>query len=181
MLLLILANVLWVMSLYALTLFFYVILKPVEASKRQRSELPFVSVIVPARNEEGKIGRCIESLLKQNYPNFELIVIDDRSTDSTGDIIASYAAKDSRVKFVKGKDAPSGWIGKCNALAHAVGYASGEWFIFTDADTCHRPNSIADSVSYGIDNKIDLMSFLPMQELGSFPEKLIMPILLSAF
>lgn len=181
MLLLILANVLWVMSLYALTLFFYVLLKPVESSKRQHSELPFVSVIVPARNEEGKIGRCIESLLKQNYPNFELIVIDDRSTDSTGDIIASYAAKDSRIKFVKGKDAPSGWIGKCNALAHAVGYASGEWFIFTDADTCHKPNSIADSVSYGIANKIDLMSFLPLQELGSFPEKLIMPILLSAF
>ena len=125
----------------------------------------------PCKRTLGNVTLCPDSV----------IVIDDRSTDSTGDIIASYAAKDSRVKFVKGKDAPSGWIGKCNALAHAVGYASGEWFIFTDADTCHRPNSIADSVSYGIDNKIDLMSFLPMQELGSFPEKLIMPILLSAF
>ncbi|HNG76378.1 MAG TPA: glycosyltransferase family 2 protein [Candidatus Obscuribacter sp.] len=178
---LMLVNTLFIMALYALTLAFYVLLKGVEPSRRKTSELPFVSVIVPARNEEGKIGRCIESLLAQNYPNFELIVIDDRSTDKTGEIIASYAEKDSRIKFVRGKDAPSGWIGKCNALAHAVGYASGDWFIFTDADTYHHPNSVVDSVSYGMANRIDLMSFVPMQELGSFPERLIMPVLLSAF
>lgn len=183
---LMLFNTLFIIALYGLTLAFYIKLKPVESCQSSGKEasaqdLPLVSVIVPARNEEGKIGRCIESLLNQNYPNFELVVIDDRSTDSTGDIIASYAARDNRIKFVKGKDAPSGWIGKCNALAHAVGYASGDWFVFTDADTCHHPNSVADAVAYGIKNKIDLISFLPMQELGSFPERLIMPVLLSAF
>lgn len=176
-----LVSTLFIVALYGLTLAYYMLLKPVESSKRADRDLPFISVLVPARNEEGKIGRCIESLLKQNYPNFELVVIDDRSTDKTGEIIEKLAAQDSRIKFVKGKDAPSGWIGKCNALAHAVGYASGEFFIFTDADTYHHPNSLRDSVSHAIDNKIDLMSFVPMQELGSFSEQLIMPVLLSSF
>lgn len=176
-----LVSTLYIMGMYALALAFYILLKPVEKSRRSDKELPFVSVIVPARNEEGKIGRCLESLLKQDYPNFELVVIDDRSTDSTGAIIAAIAERDPRVKFVKGKDAPSGWIGKCNALAHAVGYASGDWFIFTDADTYHHANSLRDSVSYAMVNKIDLVSFVPMQELGSFPERLIMPCLLSGF
>ncbi len=144
-------------------------------------DLPFVSVLVPARNEEGKIGRCLESLVKQDYPNLEIIVIDDRSTDRTGEIIEQYAKQDSRIKFVRGKDAPDGWIGKCNALAHAVGYASGDWYLFTDADTCHRPNSVRDSVSYAVQDKCDLVSFVPLQELGSFWERLIMPVLLGSF
>ncbi|MBX9693316.1 MAG: glycosyltransferase family 2 protein [Cyanobacteria bacterium] len=170
-----------ILGLFGLTCAFYHFMKPVDKSKLDNKELPLVSVLVPARNEETKIGRCIESLLAQDYPNVEIIIIDDRSTDSTGDIIASYARKDSRIKFVQGKDAPPGWIGKCNALAHAVGYASGEWYVFTDADTYHHPNSVRDGVSFGIENKNDLLSFIPMQELGSFPEQLIMPLLLSSF
>ena len=176
-----LLNTLFIIVLYGLTFAFYVLLRPIERSTKKDAELPFVSILVPARNEETKIARCLESLLAQDYPNFELVVIDDRSTDSTGTIIAEIAARDSRVKFVKGKDAPSGWIGKCNALAYAVGYASGDWFVFTDADTYHQPNSLRDSVAHAMTNKIDLLSFIPMQELGSFAEKLIMPVLLSAF
>jgi len=176
-----LVSTLAIMILYGATLIYYVLLKPVETSKRSDRDLPFISVLVPARNEEGKIKRCLDSLLKQNYPNFELIVIDDRSTDSTGQIIQEIAEGDVRVKYVKGKDAPSGWIGKCNALAHAVGYASGEFFIFTDADTYHHENSLRDSITHAMDNKVDLMSFVPMQELGSFSERLIMPVLLSSF
>jgi len=182
-----LLNTLFILALYGLTLAFYVLLKPVETSRKYDKDLPFVSILVPARNEEGKIARCLESLLAQDYPNFELVVIDDRSTDRTGEIIGQIVAaelekgNDSRIKFVHGKDAPSGWIGKCNALAYAVGHASGDWFIFTDADTYHHPNSVRDAVSHAMDNKIDLLSFVPMQELGSFPELLFMPVLLSAF
>ena len=170
-----------ILGLFGLTCAFYYFMKPVEKSDIPEGSLPLVSVLVPARNEETKIGRCIESLLNQDYPNFELIVIDDRSTDSTGDIIAAFAAKDKRIKFVQGKDAPTGWIGKCNALAHAVGYASGDWYVFTDADTFHHPNSIRDGVSHAINNKNDILSFVPVQELGSFWEKFIMPVLLSTF
>lgn len=176
-----LANTLLIAGLLLLTYAFYHFLRHVAPSKIPDRDLPFVSVLVPARNEETKIERCLRSLLNQNYPNFELIVIDDRSTDRTGEIIQSFANQDKRVKFVHGKDAPSGWIGKCNALAHAVGYASGDWFVFTDADTYHRPNSIRDSVSYAIENKADLVSFVPLQELGSFWERLVMHILLSSF
>jgi len=176
-----LTNLLFVLALFGLTSAFYYFLRTVEKSKLADKELPFVSVLVPARNEEGKIGRCLESLVKQDYPNLEIVVIDDRSTDRTGEIIEQYAKQDSRIKFVRGKDAPDGWIGKCNALAHAVGYASGDWYLFTDADTCHRPNSVRDSVSYAVQDKCDLVSFVPLQELGSFWERLILPVLLGSF
>lgn len=170
-----------ILGLFGLTCAFYHYLRQVERSTIPDKSLPFISILVPARNEEGKIERCIESLLNQDYPNFELIIIDDRSTDRTGEIIEGFAARDSRVRYVQGKDAPDGWIGKCNALAHAVGYASGDWLVFTDADTYHNPNSVRDAVSHAVVNKLDLLSFMPMQELGSFPERLIMPLLLGSF
>jgi cellulose synthase/poly-beta-1,6-N-acetylglucosamine synthase-like glycosyltransferase len=114
-----LISTLFIVALYGLTLAYYMLLKPVESSKKAERELPFVSVLVPARNEETKIARCIESLLAQDYPNFELVVIDDRSTDSTGDIIQAIAERDNRLKFVRGKDAPA--AGLANAmLAHAL-------------------------------------------------------------
>ncbi len=170
-----------ILCLYGLTLVFYALLRQVNSSQLNDSELPFVSILVPARNEETKIARCLDSLLKQNYPNFEIVVIDDRSTDLTGEIIQKFAQEHKNIKFVQGKDAPNGWIGKCNALAHASGYASGDWFVFTDADTCHAPNSVRDSVSYAMEHQVDLLSFVPMQELGSFWERLVMPALLSSF
>lgn len=176
-----LISTLLILSLFSLTCAFYHFLKPVESSKLDDKSLPFVSVIIPARNEEGKIGRCIDSVLKQDYPNFEVVIINDRSTDRTGDIIGEFAANDKRIKFVQGKEAPDGWIGKCNALANAVGYASGEFFIFTDADTFHHPNSIRDAISHAIVEKCDLLSFVPVQELGSFWERLVMPVLLGSF
>jgi len=170
-----------ILGLFGLTIAFYFFLRGVDRCRLPDHELPFVSILVPARNEELKIGRCLESLLNQDYPNFELVVIDDRSTDRTGEIIEQFAKKDNRVKFVRGKDAPDGWIGKCNALAHAVGYASGDWFVFTDADTCHKPNSVRDAVSYALSTKSDLISFVPLQELKSFWERVVMTVLLSSF
>ncbi len=177
----VLINTIFIFLAFALTCAFYTFLQKVKKSTIPSRDLPFVSILVPARNEEGKIARCLDSLLKQDYPNFELIVIDDRSTDKTGEIIEDFARRDSRITFVKGKDAPAGWIGKCNALAHAVGYASGEYYVFTDADTYHEPNSIRDSISYAVENKADLVSFVPLQELGSAWERLVMPVLLSSF
>lgn len=177
----ILVGTLLVTALAGLTFAFYAFLRAVPRSAIADRDLPLVSVVVPARNEETKIRRCLESLRAQNYPNFEIVVIDDRSTDSTGEIIEALFKIDSRIKFVQGKSLPDGWIGKCNALVHAVGYASGEWYVFTDADTCHSPNSIRDSVSYAITNKADLVSFVPVQELGSFWERVVMPVLLGSF
>ena len=84
---LIFLNVLLVLALAGLTFAFYSLLQTVDKSTLSDKELPFVSVVVPARNEEGKISRCLKSLLQQDYPDFEIVVIDDRSTDSTGHII----------------------------------------------------------------------------------------------
>lgn len=178
---LVLGTTFLMIGLLWLTCSFYNHLQPVASSSLPDKDLPFVSILVPARNEELKVGRCLQSLLAQDYPNFEIVVIDDRSTDRTAEIIQSFVDRDHRIKLVHGKDAPSGWIGKCNALAHAVGYASGEWFVFTDADTYHHKNSVRDSVTFGLKGKADLASFVPLQELGSFWERLVMRFLLSSF
>jgi chlorobactene glucosyltransferase len=160
---------------------FYGYLPKVLPGKLKDSDLPYVSVVVPARNEESKIGRCLTSLAKQDYPRFEVIVIDDRSTDNTANVIAQTVAQYPIIKAVAGVDTPDGWIGKCNALAQASKYATGDYYVFTDADTCHNKNSIRDAVTYALTKKIDLLSFLPLQELGSFFEKLVMPVMLGSF
>jgi len=177
----VLINTILVLVFAVLTWAFYEFLRPVHRSSLTDQDLPFLSVVVPARNEELKIERCLGSLLKQNYPRYEVVVIDDRSTDATAEIIARIAAGDKRLKFVQGTSLPPGWIGKCNALAHAVPYASGDWLLFTDADTCHNESSLRDSVSHALANQADLVSFVPLQELGSFWEKVVMPVLLGSF
>jgi len=174
-------NTALVLVLVALTFVFYALMSRVERSPGGKRDLPFISIVVPARNEEGKIERCLESLAGQDYPCFEIVVVDDRSTDRTAEIIERAASRDPRIKFITAKSLPEGWIGKCNALVHAGAHASGEWLLFTDADTCHRSNSARDAVSYAMRNQADLVSFVPVQELGGFWERAVMPVLLGSF
>lgn len=175
------ANSFLVVLLGGLTFIFFSKFLRVPATSRNNDDLPFISVIVPARNEEGKIERCLRSLAQQNYPRFEIIVIDDRSTDGTGQVIERLAKEYASIKPLKGSDTPSGWIGKCNALVQAVPHAGGQWFLFTDADTFHLPDSLRLAVSYAMQKESALISFMPVQELGSFWERLIMPVLLGSF
>jgi chlorobactene glucosyltransferase len=160
--------------------FFHYFRRP-PAESLPDEDLPFVSVMVPARNEESKIGRCLESLSRQNYPNYEVIAIDDRSADKTGVIIQNLAKDYPHLKYVRGTDTPAGWIGKCNALMSGLKYAKGDWYLFTDADTCHTPESIRYAITYAQRNNVDLISFMPVQELGSFWERVVMPVLLGSF
>lgn len=102
-------------------------------------ECPLVSILVPARNEERHIRACIQSLLAQDYPRFEIIAINDRSEDSTGPILEELAARDSRLTVIHGTPLPEGWMGKAHALAQGYPRATGEWLLFTDADTEHAP------------------------------------------
>ncbi|PWU01661.1 MAG: hypothetical protein C5B53_02510 [Candidatus Melainabacteria bacterium] len=145
------------------------------------SNLPFVSVMVPVRNEERKIRRCLESLLNQDYPNYEVIVVDDRSTDRSGQIIAQVAGEHLSLKTLSCRESRAGWLGKCNALDYASRHAQGEWFAFIDADTCHQSNSLRDAVASANNYQVDLISFMPVQELYSFWERAIMPVLLGSF
>lgn len=164
-----------------LTFAFFAYFRKIDCQSLPDDQLPFISVVVPARNEGTKIGRCLESLANQNYPNYEIIAIDDRSVDDTGKIIDAIAAKYSNVKAIRGQEAPPGWIGKCNALVHGVKHANGQWYLFTDADTCHTPESLRLAVSYALRNNAELISFMPVQELGSFWEQAVMPVLLGSF
>src|SRR5690348_14488079 len=99
---------------------------------------PLVSVLVPARNEEKRIRPCLESLLKQDYPRYELLVLDDQSTDGTLKLLKSYAKRSGgRLKLFQGKPLPKGWVGKPWACHELSKKAKGDWLFFTDADTWH--------------------------------------------
>ncbi len=99
---------------------------------------PMVSIIVPARDEEKNIERCIRSLLAQDYPRFEVIAVDDGSKDATSEILARLGNTDSRLKVVEGKALPEGWMGKAHAICQGYSLAKGDWLLFTDADTFHE-------------------------------------------
>lgn len=148
------------------------------------ADAPLISVCIPARNEEKNIRRCVESLLAQTYPNFEIIVLDDRSTDSTPAILAELGKADCqsapRLKILHGSDLPSGWAGKPHALYQASSAARGEWLCFVDADTFAAPEAIASCYVKAIETGADLFTIMTFQELGSFWEKTLMPLVLTA-
>ena len=138
---------------------------------------PMVSVLVPARNEKQNIERCINSLRNQLYKNYEILVLNDNSTDNTLDILNRIAALDSRVKVFNGKPLPDDWYGKPFALHQLTGQAQGEILIFTDADTVHTPTSIAWGVTNLIGLKADLVSGYIGQIFLSFGEIITVPLM----
>jgi len=140
------------------------------------STLLHVSILVPARNEEATIGDCLRSLLAQDYPSFEVIVLDDGSSDGTAGIIASLA-HERRLRTLSGQPLPEGWLGKhwaCHQLAVA---ATGELLLFTDADTRHRPDTLRLAVAALQAQCADLLTLLVYQETVTWAEKLVIPVL----
>ncbi|MBN1685772.1 MAG: glycosyltransferase [Spirochaetales bacterium] len=148
------------------------------SSRRPRKTTgPLVSVLIPARDEEDNIGRCLDSLVNQTYENYEIIVLDDQSTDRTWNIISEFAHNyPELVKVHKGKKLPeSGWTGKAHAMQQLSRLAAGEYFLFTDADTAHQPESVAWAVTNIEAHHVDLVSGYLNHELETFGEKLIVP------
>lgn len=142
------------------------------------TQWPGVSVLVPARNEEANIGPCVESLLAQQYPNFEVLVLDDNSTDDTWQILTQLAAEHEQLKIIKGRPLPIDWLGKhwaCHQLAQA---AMGELLLFTDADTRHQPSTLRDSVSALQAEKADMLTALPHEEVVTWGEQLVVPLII---
>ncbi len=141
---------------------------------------PPVSVIVPARNEERNIRPCVESLLEQDYDHYEVIVVDDGSTDGTprilDELIASHPHSD-RLFVLRLRDAlPEGWAGKPHAIHMGTQEAHGEWFLFTDADTWHAPNALRSSLTQAIEEQADLFTLGSTQELPTFWNRVLMPM-----
>jgi len=138
---------------------------------------PMVSILVPARNEEQNIEHCLKSLQNQQYKNFEILVLNDNSTDNTLNILNRISAEDSRVKVFNGEPLPPDWYGKPFALHQLTKQAKGEIFIFTDADTVHTPTSVAWAVTNLLGLKADLISGYIGQIFGSIGEILTVPLM----
>jgi glycosyltransferase involved in cell wall biosynthesis len=136
---------------------------------------PTVSVIVPARNEEACLGACLQSLVDQAAVSFEIIVVNDASTDRTREIAQSFP----QVRLVDAEAPPPGWTGKNNAMASGERVALGEWLLFTDADTVHRPGSLARAIAEAQQRRAVLLSYSPEQEVHGFWEKAAMPVIFS--
>jgi len=122
---------------------------------------PKVSIILPARNEERFIGKCLESLLDQDYENYEIIAIDDSSDDSTADIIKQYAQKSSKVVHVSARQKPDGWIGKNWACMEGYKKATGQLLLFTDSDTKHSRKVVSLAVSHLLSLNLDALTVIP--------------------
>jgi chlorobactene glucosyltransferase len=149
-----------------------------------REDLPLISVCVPARNEERNIGRCIEALLGQTYPNFEIVVLDDRSTDSTPDILENLAKVSNLrkvlLKVINGSDLPPGWAGKPHALTQAAAAARGDWLCFVDADTFVTPDALAAVYVKAAETKADLFTIMTRQIMLTFWERAVLPLVMLA-
>ena len=135
--------------------------------------MPVVTVIVPARNEEASLGACLESLVSQDGIAFEVIVVDDGSTDRTRAIAQSFPG----VRVIEPGALPEGWSGKNNAVTAGASQACGRWLLFADADTVHKPGSLAKAVAEATKQKADLLSYSPEQEVHGFWERAVMPVI----
>ncbi len=143
----------------------------------KRKKWPLVSVCIPARNEETRIGPCLDGFLNQDYPNYEVIILDDQSTDGTWKLLQKYAKKTRRFKLMKGKPLPSGWMGKSWACHQLSFKAKGEWLLFTDADTWHQPDSLKRAVQAAENNSSDMVSCMTGQVTKTWMEYLIVPVM----
>jgi len=141
-----------------------------------------VSVLVPARNEEANLPRCLDSLLAQSYPELEILVMDDDSTDGTWALLQRYAAEyPERVRVFRNDHLPAGWVGKCWACSRLAELAAGRWLAFVDADTFHHPDSIRHAFLEARRRGSALVSYVPDLELGTLAEKIGVPIITFAF
>lgn len=140
------------------------------------SGLPSVSVIVPARNESVNIEACLRSIAASDYPDFEVIVVDDRSEDATAELARGVAAGNaSRLTVLDGVELPDGWLGKPWACHQGAATAAGEILLFTDADTIHEPDLVERAVRGAREDEADLFTLVGKQLMGSFWERLVQP------
>jgi chlorobactene glucosyltransferase len=180
---------------FAWLYFFYYMLKSLKQSPRLESYcledglrnknsyydvMPKVSIIVPVRNEEKYISKCLDSLLNQRYPNFEIIVIDDSSSDGTWDIVQRYTENfEQSLDAINAGPSPDGWIGKSWACYQGYLKATGDIFMFTDADTIHSQNVLSLAVEHLISQKLDALTAIPRLECEDFWTKITLPVVWS--
>jgi len=159
---------------FTVTLFNFISNPKLIRVNRQYDDL--VSILIPARNEEDNILNLLESIALQDYLNYEVIVYDDESTDSTYEICSAFAAAHSRFSVVKGTELPAGWLGKNHACHQLAKKATGDYFLFLDADDTVENGLINSSVYRMQAHKLGLLSLLPNQVMITTGEKLVVPL-----
>src|SRR5215207_827570 len=141
-------------------------------------KLPMVSVVLPARDEQDNIQKCLESLARQDYQNYEIIAVNDCSTDATGEILHKLAAINSerKITIIELQHKPAGWVGKNWACFQGYKRSSGQVLLFTDADTIHAPDTISLAVRHMIDEKLDALTARPRIASDNTWTKIVLPL-----
>jgi cellulose synthase/poly-beta-1,6-N-acetylglucosamine synthase-like glycosyltransferase len=179
----------WILWIYAaivalwpirhIALFF--ILKHVPLLKRDsprydQPTFPRVTAIIPAKDEQDALAGCLATVAAQDYPDLEILVVDDRSTDGTPAVAAAFAASEPRARVVTIKDLPAGWTGKTHALHAATRQATGTWLWYVDADTRHEPMSLSVCLEDARRHGASLMSLIPRMRCETFWENVVQPL-----
>jgi chlorobactene glucosyltransferase len=152
------------------------LLLPARDSPLTASAAPLVSVLLPARNEEHRVlAECVRSILAQDYQRFEVIAVNDRSTDATGAILEALAKSDERLRVIEGDEPPAGWLGKPYAMQQAFNRARGEWILATDADMIFDTVVLRTAMDRTLKEKGDAMTLIPHFEASSFWERVMIP------
>jgi chlorobactene glucosyltransferase len=135
-----------------------------------------VSVIVPARNEESDLPRCLESILNQTQRDLDVVVVDDLSEDGTRNVVQRFAELDTRVRLIQGEQLPPGWVGKNWACHQGYLSSKGDWLLFIDADTSMDPRLLSSALGYAEGNKLGALSIFPAVALRGFWAKAVWPV-----
>jgi chlorobactene glucosyltransferase len=140
-------------------------------------QLPAVAILVPARNEIGNIGACLAGLTAQRGLSYGLsiTVVDDGSQDGTAEAVSKFGRDDPRIRLIDAGELPAGWMGKPHACWQGALQAEAEWLCFVDADVRATPDLVRTALAAALDQRIDMLSLNPLQEVGSFWERLIIP------
>jgi len=147
-----------------------------EKGSIEGAELPQVSVIIPARNEEINIGACVASIVMSEYPSYEVIVVDDQSQDGTAEIVRGLENGNAQeIRLIAGEPLPEGWFGKPWACSQGAASAKGDLLLFTDADTVHAPDLLGQSVLELAGSEGDVLTIIGRQIMGTFWERLLQP------
>lgn len=153
------------------------LLSRVHLPDQKPASFPKVSVLIPARNEEAVLGCLLDSLEKQDYPDFEVIICDDHSSDNTEEILNWIAGEDERFRWFLGEKLPADWLGKNYACHQLAQKASGKYLIFLDADVELSPAAITKTVAFFQEKDLSLLSIFPQQKMKSFAEQITVPVM----
>jgi glycosyltransferase involved in cell wall biosynthesis len=141
------------------------------------SPTPFISILIPARNEAGKIEQLLSDLLTFNYPNLEILVYNDQSTDRTEEIVKQFTAEYSSIRLINGDELPKNWLGKNFGCHHLAVQAKGEYLLFLDADVRVKNGLLERSITYTEKHQLSLLSIFPKQVMRNFGTRLSVPLM----